>query len=267
MKALVYRGLNSIKLEDKPKPEIKEPTDAIVKIKYTTICGSDLHILQGHVPTCKEGVTIGHEGVGEIESTGEAVKNFKQGDTVLIACITSCSKCKNCKRGMYSHCDDGGWILGHTVDGTQAEYVRIRHADSSLHHVPSNVDPKVCTLLSDVAPTGFEVGVLAGGVKPGSTVSVIGVGPIGLGSVLTAKLLSPALLIAIDKDQARLEAAKKMGADVIINSAKEDVEKVVKELTNGLLCDTVIEAVGKETLSCDFGKPANSFRDRHSRHL
>ena len=244
MKALVYRGLNTIKLEDKPKPEIQDPTDAIVKIKYTTICGSDLHILQGHVPTCKEGTTIGHEGMGTIDSVGDAVKGFKTGDSVLISCMTSCSTCKMCKRGMLSHCDKAGWILGHTVDGTQAEYVRIRLADSSLHKAPEGVDEKALVMLSDIGPTGYEVGVLAGKVQPGSSVVVVGVGPVGLSSVLTAKLLSPSLLIAVDKDPARLEAAKKMGATHVIDSAKEDAEEIVKELTGGLGCDVVIEAVG-----------------------
>lgn len=244
MKALVYRGKNTIKLEDKPKPEIQEPTDAIVKLKYTTICGSDLHILQGHVPSCKEGTTLGHEGVGTIESVGDAVKSYKVGDKVLIACISSCSTCLNCKRGMLSHCDDAGWILGHTIDGCQAEYVRIRLADSSLHHAPEGVDEKALVMLSDIGPTGYEVGVLAGKVQPGSTVAIVGVGPVGLSACLTAKMLSPAKLIAIDKDPARLEAAKGMGADHVIDINKEDAEKVVKELTGGLGCDTVIEAVG-----------------------
>lgn len=244
MKALVYRGLNTIKLEDKPKPEIQEPTDAIVKIKYSTICGSDLHILQGHVPTCKQGTTIGHEGVGHIDEVGSAVKGFSKGDKVLIACISSCSTCKMCKRGMLSHCDKAGWILGHTIDGCQAEYVRIKLADSSLHKAPDGVDEKALVMLSDIGPTGFEVGVLAGKVEPGKTVAILGVGPIGLAACLTAKLMSPSLIIAIDKDPGRLEAAKKMGADKVIDSSKEDAEKIVKELTNGLGCDTVIEAVG-----------------------
>lgn len=245
MKALVYRGKNTIKLEDKPKPEIQEPTDAIVKIKYTTICGTDLHILQGHVPTCKEGTTLGHEGVGTIDAVGSAVKDFKPGDKVLVACISSCATCGMCKRGMYSHCEaDTGWILGHTIDGTQAEYVRIRRADSSLHKAPESVDDKVLVMLSDIGPTGYEVGAMAGRVQPGSTVAVVGAGPVGLSACLTSKLLSPALLIAIDKDPNRLEAAKKMGADKVIDSSKEDAAKVVKELTNGLGCDTVIEAVG-----------------------
>lgn len=158
MKALVYRGKNTIKLEDKPKPKIQDPTDALVKVVHTTICGSDLHILQGHVPTCKEGITIGHEGVGVIEEVGSAVRAFKPGDRVLISCITSCASCPMCKKGMYSHCEKGGgWILGHTVDGTQAEYVRIKLADASLHHVPDGVDEKALVMLSDIGPTGYEV--------------------------------------------------------------------------------------------------------------
>jgi len=244
MKALVYRGLNQIKLEDKPKPEIRDPTDAIVKIKYTTICGSDLHILQGHVPTCKEGVTIGHEGVGTIDSVGDGVKAFKVGDTVLISCISSCATCKLCRRGLLSHCEKGGWILGHTVDGTQAEYVRTPLADSSLHRVPDGVDEKALVMLSDIVPTGYEVGVLAGNIKPGSTVAIVGAGPVGLSALLTAKLLSPSLVVVIDKDPGRLEAAKKMGADKVVDSGKEDAEKVVMDLTDGVGCDTVIEAVG-----------------------
>jgi alcohol dehydrogenase len=160
MKALVYRGKNTIKLEDKPKPEIEDPTDAIVKIVHTTICGSDLHILQGHVPTCKEGVTIGHEGVGIIDQAGDAVRGFKKGDKVLISCITSCASCPMCKKGMYSHCEKGGgWILGHTVDGTQAEYVRIKLADASLHLVPEGIDEKALVMLSDIGPTGYEASI------------------------------------------------------------------------------------------------------------
>lgn len=244
MKALVYRGHNNIKLEDKPKPTIKDPTDAIVKITHTTICGSDLHILQGHVPTCKEGITIGHEGVGVIEEAGSGVRAFKAGDKVLISCISSCATCRMCRRGMYSHCEKGGgWILGHLVDGTQAEYVRIPLADSSLHMVPDGVNEKALVMLSDIGPTGYEVGVLAGQVKPGSSVAIVGSGPVGLSALLTAKLLSPSILIVIDKDPGRLDAAKKMGADYVIQ-ADEDVKKTVMDLTHGQGCDTVIEAVG-----------------------
>jgi alcohol dehydrogenase len=244
MKALVYRGLNKIALEDKPKPSIRDPTDAIVKIKYTTICGSDLHILQGHVPTCKEGVTIGHEGVGTIESVGDGVVEFKSGDSVLISCISSCSNCKYCRRGMLAHCEKAGWVLGHTIDGTQAEYVRIPLADSSLYHVPKGVDEKALVMLSDIVPTGHEVGVVAGKVMPGTTVAIVGSGPVGLGALLTAKLYSPSLLIMIDKDPSRLKVAKEMGADVTIDSSKENPEEIVMKLTNGVGCDTVMEAVG-----------------------
>ena len=179
MKALVYRGKNTIKLEDKPKPTIQDPTDAIIKIVHTTICGSDLHILQGHVPSCNEGVTLGHEGFGIVEEVGNAVRAFKVGDEVLISCISSCAACVQCKKGMYSHCEKGGgWILGHTVDGTQAEYVRIPLADAGLHLKPEGVDPKALVMLSDIGPTGYEVGVLAGNVKPGSSVVIVGTGPV-----------------------------------------------------------------------------------------
>jgi len=244
MKALVLRGKNTIKLEDKPKPTIQEPTDAIIKIVYTTICGSDLHILQGHVPTCKEGTTIGHEGMGVIEECGSAVRAYQAGDRVLISCISSCASCQMCKNGMYSHCEKGGgWILGHTVDGTQAEYVRIPLADASLHKVPEGVDEKALVMLSDIGPTGYEVGVLAGQVKPGSSVVIVGTGPVGLSALMTAKLLSPSILIAVDKDAGRLEAAKKMGASHTLDAGSNVKDKVM-ELTNGRGCDVVIEAVG-----------------------
>lgn len=246
MKALVYRGNGVVKLEDKDKPVLKDPTDAIVKIKYTTICGSDLHILHGFVPTCKEGTTIGHEGVGVIEEIGDGVKAFKQGDTVLISCMWSCATCKMCRRGLLSHCEkeEGGWRLGHTNDGTQAEYVRIAMADSSLHKLPQGVDEKAAVMLSDILPTGYEVGVLAGDVRPGATVVVVGAGPIGLSACMTAGLLSPSLLIAIDRDPSRLEVAKQLGATHTIDNSKEDAAAKVKELTNGAGCDVVIEAVG-----------------------
>jgi len=244
MKALVYRGNNKIVLEDKPKPEIRDPTDAIIKLKYITICGSDLHILQGHVPTCAEGTTLGHEGVGVVDSVGDGVKNFKAGDLVLIACITSCSACAMCRRGLWSHCDKAGWILGHTIDGTQAEYVRTPLADSSLYHAPKGVDEKALCMLSDIVPTGYEVGVLAGKVKPGSSVVIVGVGPVGLGALITSKLYSPSLVVVIDKDEGRLEAAKGMGADVAINAGDKDAVKKARELTGGAGFDTVIEAVG-----------------------
>jgi alcohol dehydrogenase len=223
---------------------INQPTDALVKILKTTICGTDLHIMKGDVPAVSVGRIIGHEGVGIIEEVGTAVSNFKKGDHVLISCITSCGKCDYCKRGMYSHCENGGWILGHLIDGTQAEYVRIPYADNSLYHIPAGSDEEALVMLSDILPTGFECGVLNGKVQPGNTVVIVGSGPIGLAALLTAQFYSPAEIIMIDPDDNRLATAKKFGATQIINNSKENAVERVKQLTNNKGADTVIEAVG-----------------------
>ncbi len=244
MKALVYHGPGKKSWEEKPKPIIDKPTDAIVKILKTTICGTDLHIMKGDVPEVTTGRIIGHEGVGIIEEAGSAVSNFKKGDHVLISCITSCGKCDYCKRGMYSHCEKGGWILGHLIDGTQAEYVRIPFADTSLYHIPEGGDEEALVMLSDVLPTGFECGVLNGKVEPGNTVAIVGSGPIGLAALLTAQFYSPSEIIMIDPDDNRLEIAKKFGATQVINNSKENAVERVKQLTGNKGADTVIEAVG-----------------------
>jgi alcohol dehydrogenase len=244
MKALVYHGPGNRSWEEKPKPHIQKPTDAIVKVERTTICGTDLHILKGDVPAVTDGRILGHEGVGVVEDVGAGVSNFKKGDRVLVSCITSCGKCDACKRGMYSHCADGGWILGHLIDGTQAEYVRTPHADNSLYHVPKGANEDALVMLSDILPTGFECGVLNGAVKPGDTVAVVGAGPVGLAALLTAQFYSPAELIMIDLDENRLAVAKKFGATKAVNSADgKAVEKVMK-LTDGKGVDVAIEAVG-----------------------
>ena len=244
MKALVYHGPGKKAWEEKPKPEIKVATDVIVKILKTTICGTDLHIMKGDVPEVEDGRIIGHEGVGIIEEAGSAVSNFKPGDHVLISCITSCGKCNYCKKGMYSHCDDGGWILGHLIDGTQAEYVRIPHADNSLYPIPAGADEEALVMLSDILPTGFECGVLNGQVKPGDTVAIVGSGPIGLAALLTAQFFSPAEIIMIDPDDNRLNVAKSFGATHLMNNSTEDVVKKIMDLTSGRGVDTAIEAVG-----------------------
>ncbi|MEA3145544.1 MAG: alcohol dehydrogenase, partial [Verrucomicrobiota bacterium] len=192
MKALVYLGPAKKAVEERLKPEIKDPADAIVKITKTTICGTDLHILKGDVPSCQSGRILGHEGVGIVEKTGLAVTAFKPGDRVLVSCISSCGKCIYCRKLMYSHCTAGGWILGNTIDGTQAEFVRIPFADTSLYRVPDGVDEEAMAMLSDVLPTGFECGVLNGKVEPGSKVAIVGAGPIGLAALLTAQFYSPA---------------------------------------------------------------------------
>lgn len=244
MKALVYHGPGKQSWEEKERPKIREETDAIVRITKTTICGTDLHIMKGDVSTVVDGRTLGHEGIGTIEETGKAVKNFKRGEKVLISCITSCGRCDSCKKGMYSHCEYGGWILGNTIDGTQAEFVRIPYADTSLYHAPASANEDALVMLSDIFPTGFECGVINGAVKPGDTVAIVGAGPIGLAALLTSKFYSPSSIIMIDVDDERLKRARTFGATHTVNSAKENAEARIKELTGGRGVDAAIEAVG-----------------------
>ncbi len=244
MKALVYHSPGQRAWEDKPRPVIRDATDAIVRISTATICGTDLHILKGDVPTVTDGRTLGHEGVGVVEETGKGVSGFRKGDKVLISCITSCGKCDFCKRGMYSHCRSGGWILGNTIDGTQAEYVRIPHADTSLYHLPPGADEEAFTMLSDIFPTGFECGVLNGQVKPGDSVAIVGAGPVGLAALLTAQFYSPAELLMIDQDDNRLEVARSLGATVVINGSDGRAVDHVMSVTGGAGVDVAIEAVG-----------------------
>lgn len=244
MKALVYGGPGKKSVMDVPKPEVENATDAVVKILHTTICGTDLHILKGDVPTCQPGTVLGHEGVGVIESLGSAVTNFKVGDHVLISCISSCGRCEYCRRSMYSHCTSGGWLLGHTFHGTQAEYVRVPHADTSMYPVPPGADEASLVMLSDILPTGFECGVLNGKVAPGGTVAIVGAGPVGLAALLTAQFYSPARIIVVDLDDGRLEMATRFGATDVVNSGRESATEAVKRLTDGVGVDTAIEAVG-----------------------
>ena len=245
MKALVYHGPGKRALEDKPKPVIQAPTDAIVKITKTTICGTDLHILKGDVPAVIDGRILGHEGVGVIDQAGASVSTFKVGDRVLISCITSCGKCARCKAGMYSHCENGGgWILGHLIDGTQAEYVRIPFADNSLYPIPAGADEEALVMLSDILPTGFECGVLNGQVKPGDTLAIVGAGPVGLAALLTAQFYSPAEIIMIDTDDNRLEVAKKLGATQVVNNRDGKAAEQVMALTANRGVDVAMEAIG-----------------------
>jgi len=244
MKALVYKGPGFKAVEDRPVPQIAAPTDAIVRITKTTICGTDLHILKGDVPTCAPGRILGHEGVGIVDKTGPGVTVFKPGDRVLISCISSCGKCEYCRRGMYSHCTTGGWILGNEIDGTQAEYVRIPHADTSLYPIPAGADEEALVMLSDILPTGFECGVLNGKVAPGSSVAIVGAGPIGLATLLTAQFYSPAEIIMIDLDENRLEVARRFGATATVNAKDANAAEAVMKMTAGRGVDTAIEAVG-----------------------
>ena len=244
MKALVYGGPGQKQWTEKPMPAVEKPTDVIVKIATTTICGTDLHILKGDVPAVTVGRTLGHEGVGIVEEVGAAVRNFRKGDRVLISCITSCGSCPNCKRQLYSHCSDGGWILGHLIDGTQADYVRIPHGDNSLYPIPAGADEEALVMLSDILPTGFEIGVLAGQVKPGDTVAIIGTGPIGMATLLTAQFYSPGRIIMVDMDENRLEVARSFGATDTIRIGGEDAVARIMEMTDGVGVDVAIEAVG-----------------------
>ena len=244
MKALVYHGPGKKALEDLPMPRLDQPTDAIVKITKTTICGTDLHILKGDVASCTPGRILGHEGVGIIAEIGKSVTGFVIGDPVLISCISSCGKCDYCRRGMYSHCMTGGWILGNTIDGTQAEFVRVPHADTSLYKIPAGADEESVVMLSDILPTGFECGVLNGKVQPGCTVAIVGAGPIGLASLLTAQFYAPAEIIMIDLDDNRLATAKQFGATATVNSSDGQAAAAILKMTGGRGADTVIEAVG-----------------------
>lgn len=241
MKALVFHGPGKRSWEERPRPAIDKPTDAVVRITHTTICGTDLHILKGDVPAVKEGRILGHEGVGVVEEVGGGVSNIKVGDKVLISCVTSCGRCDYCKRGIYAHCRDGGWILGHLIDGTQAEYVRIPHADNSLYLLPEAMDPAAAVMLSDILPTGHEIGALNGEVKLGDTVAIVGAGPIGLAALMTSRFYSPARIIMIDPDENRLAMARQLGAtDTIAQDPLEAIDK----LTGGEGVDVAMEAVG-----------------------
>ena len=248
MKALVYRtsghGPGKASWEDQPHPVIQDAEDAIVRITTTTICGTDLHILKGDLPAVTDGRILGHEGIGIIEKVGAAVTGFKAGDKVIISCVTACMKCDFCRKGMLSHCRQGGWILGNLINGTQAEYVRIPYADGSLYHFPEGADEEAMVMLSDALPTGFECGVLNGQVKPGDTIAIVGAGPVGLAVLLTSQFYSPAVIYVIDLDDNRLAIAKKFGATTLINSSDGKAAETIMKLTGGGGVDVAIEAVG-----------------------
>lgn len=244
MKGYVFHGAGQSAWEEVPDPAIKEPTDAIVRVRAVTICGTDLHILKGDVPEVRPGTVLGHEAVGEIVETGSDVRTVRPGDRVLVSCISACGRCAYCRQTMYGQCrGGGGWILGHLIDGTQADYVRVPYADLSVHPLPATMDSADAVLLADIFPTSYEVGVLNGHVRPGDTVAVVGAGPIGLAAIATARLFSPERIVAVDLAPARLEAARKLGADAVAD-ARETPEQLIADLTDGLGADVVIEAVG-----------------------
>jgi len=245
VRALVYHGPGVKAWEEVPKPVLVDDTDAIVKVDATTICGSDLHILKGDVPEVTDGRILGHEAVGTVETVGAAVRRVRPGDRVLVSCITACGSCRFCREGRHGQClGGGGWILGHLIDGTQAEYVRVPFADTSTYPMPEGASDEDILMLADILPTAYEVGVLNGHVRPGDVVVVVGAGPIGLSAITGARLFSPSLIVAVDLVDSRLDAAKRFGADVVVNNGRQDTLQVVRELTDGLGADVAIEAVG-----------------------
>jgi alcohol dehydrogenase len=245
MKALVFHGPGQRTWETVPDPGLQDPTDAIVRIDTSTICGTDLHILKGDVPTVEPGRILGHEAVGTVVETGDAVTTLEPGDRVLVSCITSCGRCRFCKEGRYGLCTGGGgWIFGHLIDGLQAEFARVPFADTSVHKLPPKLTDEQVIFLADILPTGYEVGVLAGQVEPGDTVAIVGAGPIGLAAMMTARLITPGRIVVIDLADARLAKAREFGADVTISNGSTDAVAAVMELTGGLGADVAIEAVG-----------------------
>ena len=257
MKAIVYYAENDIRFEERPHPQIIAPTDAIIRMTKTTICGTDLGIWKGKNPEIKEqaiqktgqfnGRILGHEGIGIVEEVGAAVKNVKKGDRVIVSCVSRCGTCENCQKQLYAHCrNEGGWIMGYMIDGTHAEYVRTPFADTSLYLLPEGLNEEIAVFLSDVLPTAHEIGVQYGDVKPGDSIAIVGTGPIGMGCLLTAQFYSPAIIIAIDMDDNRLKLAKELGATHTINSGHEDAVQRVLDITEGRGVDCAIEAVGVE---------------------
>ncbi|MEU1279241.1 zinc-dependent alcohol dehydrogenase family protein [Streptomyces sp. NPDC005805] len=244
MKALVFHGPGKTSWQDVPDPAIEDPADAVVRVDTVTICGTDLHIVKGDVPEVASGRVLGHEAVGTVVDAGPGVRTVRPGDRVLVSCISACGRCRFCRENRYGQCrGGGGWILGHLVDGTQAEYVRVPFADLSLHPLPSAVRSEDAVLLADIFPTAYEVGVLAGQVAPGDTVVVVGAGPVGLAAIATARFFTPGRIIAVDLADTRLAAARELGADATVNAAEEPA-KLVEDLTGGLGADVAVEAVG-----------------------
>jgi alcohol dehydrogenase len=245
MRALVYHGPGQRAWEEVPDPEITDDGDVIVRVDATTICGTDLHILAGDVPEVRPGRILGHEAVGTVVEAGDNVHRLRLGDRVLVSCISACGSCQFCREGRYGQClEGGGWVLGHSIDGTQAQYVRVPYADTSTYRIPDGAQDEEILMLADILPTGYEVGVLAGGVRPGDVVAVVGAGPVGLSAIACARLFSPSHVIAIDLSDTRLKEARAFGADVTVNDATEDAAAVIRDLTGRLGADVAIEAAG-----------------------
>jgi alcohol dehydrogenase len=245
VKGLVYHGPGAMEWADVADPVLIDDTDAIIGVDAVTICGTDLHILKGDVPEVQDGRILGHEAVGTVEAVGSAVSSVRPGDRVLISCISACGRCMYCREGVYGQCrGGGGWVLGHLIDGVQAEYVRVPFADTSTYAIPAGVHDEAVLMLADIMPTSYEVGALNGHVRPGDTVAIVGVGPIGLAAILSTRLYSPSHIVAIDPTCSRLDVAKRFGADVLVDPTRHDPLERIETLTDGLGVDVAIEAVG-----------------------
>jgi alcohol dehydrogenase len=259
MKALVYHGPGQRGWDNVDDPTIIDPTDIVVRIDTSTICGSDLHILKGDVPETTPGTVLGHEAVGTVQEIGAGVSTVAVGDRVLLSCISACGRCRYCKEARYGRClGGGGWVFGHLIDGLQAEYARVPFADNSVFKVPDDLSDEQVLFLADILPTAFEVGVLNAKVSPGDIVAIVGAGPIGLAAMLTAQLYTPGRIVAIDLADSRLESAGKFGADTTINNGREDALAQIMELTDGLGADVALEAVGLSDtfeLACELIRP------------
>ncbi len=259
MKALVYHGPGQRGWDEVPDPTIIDPTDIVVRIDTSTICGSDLHILKGDVPETPPGTVLGHEAVGTVQEIGAGVATVAVGDRILLSCISSCGRCRYCKEARYGQCvGGGGWIFGHLIDGLQAEYARVPFADNSVFKVPESLTDEQVLFLADILPTAYEVGVLNAKITPGDVVAIVGAGPIGLAAMLTAQLYTPGRIVAIDLADSRLGSAGKFGADATINNGHEDALARIMELTDGLGADVALEAVGLPDtfeLACELIRP------------
>ncbi len=247
MKALVHDGNGHIALEDRPRPSLQAATDAIVRVTRSTICTSDLHIMRGAVPRAMPHTVLGHEFVGVVEEAGADVTLLSPGDRVAVNCETFCGKCFFCSRGWVNNCEHGGWELGCRIDGCQAEFARVPFADNALTPIPDSVSDEDALFLGDILATGWW-GAKIAEIEPASTVAVIGAGPVGLTTMMCAKLFEPEKIIAIDKDPYRLSLAKDLGlaTDTInVESADlESIERAVRAVSHGRGADTVVEAAG-----------------------
>jgi alcohol dehydrogenase len=242
MKALVYQGNGDRSWTTMPDPTIADDQDIVIRVDAVTICGTDLHILGGDVPEVKPGRVLGHEAVGTVVAAGRASGRLV-GDRVLASCISGCGRCPACRFGHYGQCrNGGGWILGHLIDGVQAEFARIPFADLSTYVLPDTISDQAAVLFADIVPTAYEVGVRNGQVEPGSVVAVVGAGPIGWSAMLCARLYSPAHIVAIDPAPARREMALRL-ADTVVEP--DQAEATMRRLGDGLGADVVIEAVGR----------------------